>query len=318
MSSAALPEALLSDLEPALAGWIRSLGLHLRPGLAEFFTPTELETGAAAMELHSELACEESNFVRFAQDLDRVIAFAKSLAEQRRRGFAMLADHSLHWERVVRQRRESWDLAEARFLDMDVRRQRAATPPLPLRPRLGHRPRRGLPPGGEGLGREETEDLARKYWISKILSILQELEAPILSIVSASNRPLELLDSHFAGRRSATLGARVRAWVKYKSWLRHVYGVGYPQAAHHLLDYLMDRRAEPCTRGTLSAVYAMQRFLEHAMGFAEVDRWTSCPQVQGMIKGIIAGATASVGRRSGRTCHRSLHRGPRQAGRPGL
>ncbi len=296
MSSVAIPEALLDDLVPELANWVRGLGLHRRPGLAAFFSTGELQSGSAAMELHNELGCDEGVFVRFAQDLDRVVHYAQTLAEQRRRGFAMLADHSLHWERMVRQRRESADLAEARFRELDLRRQRAAAPPHPLRPRLAHRHRRGLP--GDGLGREESEDVARKYWIARIHRLLQELEAPILNIVSASSRPLELLDSHFAGRRSRTLGARVRAWVKYRAWLRHVFGVGYPQAPHHLLDYLMDRRAEPCTRGTLSAVYATQRFLEHAMGLSEGDKWTSCPRVQGMIRGIIAGAAASVGQRS--------------------
>ncbi len=296
MASSTIPEAFLSELVPALADWVRGLGLHLRPGLASFFTPGELESGAAAMELHSELGCDEDSFVKFAQDLDNLVGFAQILAEQRRRGFAMLADHSLHWERLVRRRRESADAAESRFRELDLRRQRAAAPPQSLRPRHEHRHRRGPP--GDGLDREESEDVARKYWVARILRLLQELDAPILGTIAESQRPLELLESHFSGRRSRTLGARVRAWTKYKSWLRQVFGVGYPQAPHHLLDYLLDRRAEPCTRGTLSAVYAMQRFLEHAMGLAEEDKWTSCPRVQGMVKGIIAGASASVSRRS--------------------
>ncbi len=296
--AAVIPEAMLREVHPALAGWLRNLGLHVRPGLAGFFTPAELASGAAATELHSDLGLPDEDFVQLAVDLDRVVGLAQVSAELRRRSFSTLEDHSFHWERAVRQRTETREQAEERFRALDLRRQRAATPPLAVQPRLGHRPRRLPPRDADPAGRDEAEDLARRFWISKVLKMLQEMNAPILAIISASHRPVELLNSHLAGRRSATLGARVRAWTRYQGWLKMSYGVSYPQSAHHLLDYLLDRRAEPCTRGTLSALYAMMRFMEQTVGYAEADRWTSSVQVQELIKGIIAGAASTVGPRS--------------------
>ncbi len=134
--------------------------------------------------------------------------------------------------------------------------------------------------------------------MKKLMDVLVELDAPILAVINTSRRPQELLESHMAGRRSATLAARLRAWARYRMWLRQAYGVGYPRSAHHVLDYLMDRRAEPCTRGTLSAVYSMLKFAEQAMGLPEGERWSADPVVVTMAKGIISQAATSISSRS--------------------
>ncbi len=187
--------------------------------------------------------------------------------------------------------------------------ERAAVPPLPLRPRQGYRARRGDGHRGDPQGRQEQEEEQQRRWIGKLHCVLIELDAPILSIVSNSSRPRELLASHLGGRRAATLAARARAWAKYRGWLRAAYGVGHHGAAHHLLDYLLDRRAEPATKGTLSAIFAMMRFADQAMGIPLESRWTADATVVSLVNAIIAGAASSVGGRS---------RGPAPAPTAGL
>ncbi len=101
------------------------------------------------------------------------------------------------------------------------------------------------------------------------------------AIVATSNRPQELLASHLGGRRAATLAARVRAWARYRAWLRRIYQVNYPSAPQHVLDYLLDGRAKPCTRITLPAVFSTIRFEDQIMGVPESARWSSDGNVVG-------------------------------------
>ncbi len=222
-----------------------------------------MATGAAALELFHDIGgLTEGDFPVFASDLDALISFARLQAEQWRRGFVARPEYSFYFERRTRARRESLQETEERLRREEQRRERAAVPPLPPRPRHGFRPRRGGGPHDALHGREEQEEREKFKWIKKLQALLHELDAPILRIVATSNRPQELLASHLGGRRAATLAARVRAWTRYKTWLRQTYHVSHPSAPQHVLDYLLDRRAEPCTRGTLSAIYATIRFAD--------------------------------------------------------
>ncbi len=128
--------------------------------------------------------------------------------------------------------------------------------------------------------------------------MLLELDAPILRVVGASNRPEELLATHLGSRRASTLAARTRAWARYRGWLRRAHGVGHPIAAAHVLGYPLDRRAEPCSRGTLSAIFAAIRFADQVLGLPEEERWSSDANVVGLVEGTIAEAAPSVGPRS--------------------
>ncbi len=299
MSRAGVPDAVLAAAHWALGGWIRGLGLDQRPGLASYFTEAELATGAAALELFSELGnVPEEDFAVFASDLDALVAFSRLQADQWRRGFAARPEYAFHFERRVRARRESLQEAERRLHEEERHRERAAAPPLPARPRLGYRVRRGGgPPEGE-QAREQREVREKARWVAKLRQVLLELDAPILRVLGASNRPEELLATHLGSRRASTLAARTRAWARYRGWLRRVHGVGHPTAAAHVLDYFLDRRAEPCSRGTLSAILASLRFAEQVLGLPDSERWTADASVVGLVKGIIAEAPPSVGPRS--------------------
>ncbi len=294
-----MPSYFLDSLMPQLAAWVRRLELDRRPGLSGFFTSTELESGSAAMELYAELGTvPEADFARFAGDLDKLVEFSQLQAGVRRRGFATTPEYVFQFERRIREREERRASAEQRLRDLGLQQQRAALPPLPPQPRLGHRHRRPHPPAATAHEREQAEAGRRKKWISKLYEVLLEMDAPVLKLISRSSRPRELLDSHMGGRRAATLAARLRAWARYRQWLRQGFGVGRASAPHHILDYLLDRRAEPCTRGTSSAVFSMFRFVDDALGLPVEERWSVDPVVVMMAKGIIAQAAASVSRRS--------------------
>ncbi len=299
MQSGGIPDYFLEGIMPPLAVWVRRLGLDRRPGLAGYFTQLEMDTGSAAMELYAELGTvPEADFARFAGDLDKLVEFAQVQAGVRRRNFASVPEFVFQFERRIREREERRASAEQRLRDLRVQQLRSVLPPLPPQPRLGHRRRRHPPPAATAHEREQAEAGRRRKWIGRLYDVLVELEAPVLRLVSQSSRPKELLDSHMGGRRAATLAARLRAWARYRQWLRQGFGIGRPNAPHHLLDYLLDRRAEPCTRGTLSAVFSMFKFIDDAMGLPTEERWSGDPVVVMMAKGIIAQAATSISLRS--------------------
>ncbi len=122
------------------------------------------------------------------------------------------------------------------------------------------------------------------------------LNAPALSSIMASSRPEELLLAHLGGRRLSTLRARMRAWSRYRMWLRASFGIGHPTSPRNVYDYILDRRAEPCTRGTRSAAYSAIRFADVVLGLAAESRITSDVGVYEVVKGMIAGAATGAGR----------------------
>ncbi len=296
-----MEDAVLAEAFPPLARWVRGLGLDRAPGLAHYFTAVELGSGAAALQLSEELGVtSEADFVELAQSLDLLVEHARRRADARRRGFVALGEHSFHFERILRQRNEAYQASVDRLRDLEHARDRADVPALPLRPRVGHRPRRlpAVPTGN--LPRGEEEEVRRKYWVQRLFKILKELEAPVLNMIMGSRRPDELLLSHLSGRRASTLAARVRAWERYRLWLRSTYGIGHHTAPFHLLDYLLDRRSEPCSRGTLSAVWSALRFTDEILGVPEQDRWTADVNVVSMARGIVSEATPTIkGRATG-------------------
>ncbi len=291
-----IPDYVVASLLPPFAGWLRKHGLVDRPGLAHFYSAEELASGAAAMELHSELVdLGEGDFPRLAAELDVVIEVAKAAGEKRSYEFAGVPQYQLHFERRLRARRETAEAERLRLDAADLRRSRARLPPPPAGIRYGYSARTAALREGDPRGREMAEEAERAKWLGKLVDIMKELEAPILASVVASTRPQELLLAHLGGRRVATLRARMRAWARYRLWLRASCGVGHPTSPHHIYDYLLDRRAEPCTRGTLSAAYSAIKFADAVLGLAAESRLTADVSVNEVVKGIIAGAVTGTG-----------------------
>ncbi len=290
MSFRVLPEHVVSKLLPSFAGWLRAHDLVDKPGLAYYYTAEELETGAAAMELHSELRdVAEQDFPRLAAEPDSVVAVAKAAGDKRGHEYSGIPQYQLHFERRLRARREAAEAGRVRLDVADIRRARARLPPPPAGVRYGYSARASALRDGDPRGREIAEEEEKTKWLGKLMAIMRELDAPILSSIVASSRPKELLLAHLGGRRVATLRARMRAWARYRLWLRTSCGVGHPTSPHHIYDYLLDRR------GTLSAAYSAIRFADSVLGLAVESRLTADVGVNEVVKGIIAGASTGSG-----------------------
>ncbi len=193
-------------------------------------------------------------------------ATTQSRAARIRNTFVAKHNHQFHFDAQKRRRTEQLD-REAREAERSERRgQKASVPPPPLRPRYGSGVRRAQALEGDPQARAKAEEQVRQKWLGVLVQVLKSLEAPSVRKAAASKHAAELVGLQVGTQRARTLRLRVRSWNSMREWLRSAYGVGHPREAHHFLDYLMDKRAEPCSRGTLQQILSTLRFAEKAMG----------------------------------------------------
>ncbi len=157
---------------------------------------------------------------------------------------------------------------------------------------------------GDPQARAKAEEQVRQKWLGVLVQVLKSLEAPSVRKAAASKHAAELIGLQVGTQRARTLRLRVRSWCSMRAWLRSAYGIGHPREAHHFLDYMMDKRAEPCSRGTLQQILSTLRFAEKAIGLQMENRISEDVYLKTAAAGII-NATAS------RAGHKA--RGPAQS-----
>ena len=78
-----------------------------------------------------------------------------------------------------------------------------------------------------------------------------------------------------AGRRAATIRARVRTIRKFLVWLAAAHELAYPSSHLQLIEYMQTRHSEPCPRGSLKLTHVAFVFLEELSGVRE--KFTEVP-----------------------------------------
>ena len=78
-----------------------------------------------------------------------------------------------------------------------------------------------------------------------------------------------------AGRRAATIRARVRTIRKFLVWLAAAHELAYPSSHLQLIEYMQIRHSEPCPRGSLKLTHVAFVFLEELSGVRE--KFTEVP-----------------------------------------
>ena len=115
--------------------------------------------------------------------------------------------------------------------------------------------------------REGVEKSERDRWLERLRRLLRE-GAPVFD-VSWDDDVGILARRMGKGRRANTLRKHVKVWERYISWLKPVFGVGWPVVPAHFAGYLEARASEPCGRTIPLSVFKTLVFMEHA---AEVPR----------------------------------------------
>ena len=110
----------------------------------------------------------------------------------------------------------------------------------------------------------EAEELNR--WRSQLVRILKECKFPACSQALFAADPDRVLQATAGTVRASTLRARVREWCKLSAWVFAVESHHYPTNIGLLLDYIEERREEPCSRTRLRSILSAVSFVEKAGG----------------------------------------------------
>lgn len=74
--------------------------------------------------------------------------------------------------------------------------------------------------------------------------------------------------------RASTIRKRIREWRKARAFCLAVTGQPWPQSVSVLLDYLHERRLEPCARTVPAAILASLAFIEKAGAVRKGERFS--------------------------------------------
>ena len=128
---------------------------------------------------------------------------------------------------------------------------------------------------GEPRGRELAEDAERQRWITKLTVFIQGSGAEVASREGEGLHHHSVAKLLAAGRRASTLRARVRAWVRFRKWLRESFDTDHPRSSRDALDYLLVRADEPCSISVIKAIRALYGFIDDVTAARGLQRLSS-------------------------------------------
>ena len=100
----------------------------------------------------------------------------------------------------------------------------------------------------------------------KLGAILLECGFPAASMINQSLMPDRLAGRFAAGKRGSTLGQRIRVYTVMKQYMESSYLKCFPSRPIELIDYLLQRAAQPCGPSVPTSILTMVNFMEEVGG----------------------------------------------------
>ena len=123
-----------------------------------------------------------------------------------------------------------------------------------------------------GASKTELEASAREYWLSVLVTFLEESDMPICKIAAGTTDPGAVLRRSFGSRRMKTLRNRARAWKKVRSWMLLMRGRPFPIDISDMLDHILFLVQEEASRSRIIEVSCALSVLEEAGQVASEDK----------------------------------------------
>ena len=123
-----------------------------------------------------------------------------------------------------------------------------------------------------GASKTELETSAREYWLSVLVTFLEESDMPICKIAAGTTDPGAVLRRSFGSRRMKTLRNRARAWKKVRSWMLLMRGRPFPIDISDMLDHILFLVQEEASRSRIIEVSCALSVLEEAGQVASEDK----------------------------------------------
>ncbi len=293
------PSSVLRSLHPAFLEWLSKHRLQDNLGFGSYFSQEEIMDGAAAVEMLEELGLGGDELEEIHNNLVLFSGAVEDRLRAKRVEFAQKGSHDFYDAQKHQEKHEATQEQIAKVARREQGEQQAQSPAPPVRPLYGSRLRRAQALEGDSAARFKAEEAERQKWLQSLLGTLRTLDAPSVRKTAKSKYASELLELQVGAKRAGTLRMRARGWARYREWLQLTYGLSHPLEPHHLLDYLMDRRAEPCSRGVLANIVDTVRFAEERMGLAIENKITEREDVRGALRGILQSTSVGTKRTRG-------------------
>ena len=113
-----------------------------------------------------------------------------------------------------------------------------------------------------GASKTELETSAREYWLSVLVTFLEESDMPICKIAAGTTDPGAVLRRSFGSRRMKTLRNRARAWKKVRSWMLLMRGRPFLIDISDMLDHILFLVQEEASRSRIIEVSCALSVLE--------------------------------------------------------
>ena len=119
----------------------------------------------------------------------------------------------------------------------------------------------------------QQQELVR--WRGELVKIIQSAQLPICEQVCLSTRPEAAISAAVGAARASTIRSRVREWKWASNYVMAVSGCPWPKHVGFILDYLHERRLEPCARSVPSAILKSLAFMERVGGVPDTERFSA-------------------------------------------
>ena len=134
--------------------------------------------------------------------------------------------------------------------------------------------------------RQDAEAAERAKWLHVLADILLSTPTPMGDPLRADPAARKILG---AGRRAATIRARVRTIRKFMAWLAAANALPCPDTYLKIVEYMQIRHSEPCPRGSLKLIHVA--FVKELSGVRE--KFTDVPLYSSARKELMASTPAA-------------------------
>ena len=127
----------------------------------------------------------------------------------------------------------------------------------------------------------EREELQR--WRSELASLVREAKLPAADFADLAQHPDAILEAAIGSVRASTIRKRVREWKKFRAYCQASSRSVWPSHVGIVLDYLLERRMEPCARTVPCAILSCLAFLEKAGSVPHGQRLSELPIIRNTV-----------------------------------
>lgn len=124
----------------------------------------------------------------------------------------------------------------------------------------------------DASGRAEVEERELSRWRQELARLVVEADLPVLEPMLLVRHRESALVAALGNARASTIRKRVREWRKVRAYCLAVSGSAWPSHIGIILDYLHERRLEPCACTVPAAILASFAFIEKVGAVRPAER----------------------------------------------